>query len=281
VEERPETVEPSAPAAGGNGYPLREEATQPFPPPPPLVPEPPAEEIYAVAPAAPVAPRRRLLPAANPWPWLIAVILLLGGLGVAYAVTRPAPSHHGAASTPPAVAPPPAPSPAPPPTAPPTTSTAQNQPPPPAKPPPVVVPKLVGSSLPRAVSTLKNEGLTAIVAHVDSNAPEGQVVGQNPQAGAKLAKGGQVRVNVSVQPLVTVPNVTGIQGLQAVHTLQADHLVATVHYVPSTEPARRVLSQWPPAGRKVKRGTTELINVSQGNRQKGSSGPTGSSGSTG
>jgi serine/threonine-protein kinase len=141
------------------------------------------------------------------------------------------------------------------------------------------VPSVVGSSLPRAIATLKQAGLSAVVTHVDSNAPEGQVVGQNPRGGANLRKGGQVRLNAAVQPPVVVPDVTGMQGLQAVHTLKADHLVATVRYVPSTLPARQVVSEWPPAGRKVKRGSGELINVSQGNKPKaGASGPTGATG---
>jgi hypothetical protein len=72
------------------GYPLRDEATESFAP-PPL--EPVEEEIYA-APAEPgvrVARRRRVV-SASPWPAVLAVLLLLAGLGVAYAVTRPSSS---------------------------------------------------------------------------------------------------------------------------------------------------------------------------------------------
>lgn len=273
MKERPAAGRRAAPVGDGNGYPLRDEATEPFPPPAPPVAGPAAEEeIYAAPP-----PRRRLAPGGNPWPWLIALILLLGGLGIAYGVTRPSHSHQ-ASPPPPAAAPQPPPTPPastpPPPTPPPSTTPSA-----PPKPATTAVSSLVGSSLPRAVAVLKQAGLTAIVAHVDSNAPEGQVVGQRPRAGTSVPKGGQVHLNVSVQPLVTVPDVTGIQGLVAVHTLQADHLAASLRYVPSTQPARRVISQWPPAGRKVKRDTSVLLNLSQGNRpQSGPSGPTGSSG---
>src|SRR5579859_7287397 len=266
MEERPETAERRAdPAANGNGYPLRDDATEPFPP-PALLPSDevaPEGEFYAVAPAAPAPPRRRLLPAANPWPWLIAVIFLLGGLGVAYGVTRPGSSYH-AGSTPPAPAPP-ARAPSPPATTPPPTPTAAKKQPQPAT---AAVPSLVGSTLPHAVATLKQAGLTALVTHVASNAPEGQVVAQQPPAGAQLPPGASVRLSVSVQPLVVVPDVTGVQGLTAVHTLKADHLLATIRYVPSTQPARRVISQWPAAGKKVRRGTSVLINESQGNKAK-------------
>jgi serine/threonine-protein kinase len=193
MKERPETARRAGASDGnGAGYPLREEATEPFPPPPP----------------------------------------------------------------------------------PPSSSVQQQQP---APPPTAKVPSVVGSSLPRAIASLKSVGLTAVVSHVDSNAPEGQVVGQRPLAGTSLAKGGQVHLNVSVQPPVSVPNVTGIQGLQAVHTLQADHLVASLRYVPSTEPARRVIAQYPAPGTKVKRGTSVQINLSQGNKP-GPSGPTGAGG---
>jgi serine/threonine-protein kinase len=140
------------------------------------------------------------------------------------------------------------------------------------------VPSRVGTTLPHAIATLKAAGLTALVSHVDSNAPEGQVVGQRPLAGTSLGKGGQVHLNVAVHPLVSVPDVTGIQGLQAVHTLEADHLVASLAYVPSTQPARRVIAQFPLPGTKVKRGTSVRINLSQGNRA-GASGPTGPTGS--
>jgi len=264
MKETPEASERRAdPAGNGNGYPLRDEATQPFPPPAPPPSEAVAEgEFSAVGPAAPAPPRRRFVPGANPWPWLIAVILLLGGLGVAYGVTRPGSSHH-AGTTPPAPAPP-APAPTPPATTPPPT-TAKKQP---SQPVTAAVPSLVGSTLPHAVSALKQAGLTALVTHIASNAPEGQVVAQRPTAGAKLPPGGKVQLSVAVQPLVVVPNVTGVRGLTAVHELEADHLTASIKYVPSTQPARRVISQFPPAGRKVRRGTSVLINESQGNKAK-------------
>ena len=50
------------------------------------------------------------------------------------------------------------------------------------------------------------------------------------------------------------------------HTLQNDHLVASLRYVPSTQPARQVVSQWPAAGQKVHRGTSVRVNLSQGLR---------------
>jgi serine/threonine-protein kinase len=137
---------------------------------------------------------------------------------------------------------------------------------------------VTGSSLPRAIAALEQAGLTAAVTHVDSTAPQGRVVSQSPAAGAKLAKGGRVRLRVAVHPLVAVPDLTGMSGLQAVHTLRADHLTSTVKYVPSTQPARTVVSQWPRAGKKVRQGTGVLLNVSNGARPSSGSSAGGSSG---
>jgi serine/threonine-protein kinase len=138
---------------------------------------------------------------------------------------------------------------------------------------------VAGSSLPRAIAALEQAGLTAVVTHVDSTAPEGHVVSQSPAAGTKLAKGGRVRLRIAVHPLVAVPDLTGMSGLHAVHTLAADHLTSTVRYVPSTEPARTVVSQWPHAGKKVRQGTGVLLNVSNGARPSSGSSAGGSSGS--
>lgn len=115
---------------------------------------------------------------------------------------------------------------------------------------------------------LRSAGLTGIVARVPSRRPPAQVVSQRPRAGAKLPRGGRVHVDVAIQQLIFVPDVTGIQGLVAVHTLQRDRLVASIRYVPSTEPARRVVSQWPSAGSKAKPGTVVRLNLSQGLRSK-------------
>jgi serine/threonine-protein kinase len=248
------------PVAEEGGYPLREEAGEHLPP--------PATPVGT----APPAPPRRRLPPVSPWPVLLAVLLLFGGLGAAYAVTRPASTGHSpggpdaasAAPTPktpkPTTAQPAAPAPG--------SPTAPAPPSAPSKPSvqTVAVPAVTGSPLPRAVAALKRAGLTAVVSHVSSTAPEGQVVGESPAAGAKLANGGRVHLRVAVNPPVTIPDLTGRSGLSAMHTLQADGLKGSVRYVPSTQPARTVVSQWPPSGRKVRRGTSVLLNVSNGVR---------------
>src|SRR5439155_13024067 len=97
-----------------------------------------------------------------------------------------------------------------------------------------------------------------------SNQPTGRVFGQNPGVGATERKGGKVRVEVSLQAPVVVPDVIGIRLLYARRRLTADDLLVSVRYVPSTQPARRVVAQFPPAGKKVRRGAHVLVNVSNG-----------------
>jgi len=252
-----------------SGYPLREEAGEPLP----STVLPPAE------PVEPVPPRRRRMPPASPWPLLLVVVLLLAGLGTAYAVTRSNRSASTAGSPAVAAA---APSPAPQTPATTTSTLPQHSPPAPVAAPPappktavetVAVPQVAGSSLPRAVAALKEAGLAAVVTHVTANVPEGRVVGQSPAAGARFAKGGKVRLRVAVHQLVAIPDLTGMSGLRAMHTLRAEQLKGSIKYVPSTEPARTVVSQWPRSGKKVRQGTSVLLNVSNGARP--STGSTG------
>jgi PASTA domain len=235
MEDRPGTSARDSEAAwDGSGYPLRDEAIEPYPPaPPPVTPaEPMEDEIYAAPPLEPrlrVVRRRRFVPA-GPWPAVLAVLLLLAALGVAYAVTHiggRTPTARPAAAGAPQPAQPrtQAPAPAAPGTSPPPPPPATVAPPPPTTVAPAPPPTAVSHQSP-------------------------------PTTAAKPAA-------------VAVPNVTGMQGLAAAHTLLGDHLVAVRRYVPSTQPARRVVSQWPRPGAKVPRGTSVQLNLSQGLRSSG------------
>lgn len=146
------------------------------------------------------------------------------------------------------------------------------------------VPRVVGYQLARAIGMLRQSGLVPLVRQVPSVAPNGRVIGQNPRAGAKEAKDGRVQLDVSLQPLVVIPNVVGMQGITASHTLIADHLHVSLRYVPSRQPPRTVIAQYPTAGGRVKRATSIEINISSGAPSRptdaGASGPTGA-GATG
>ena len=249
------------------GFPLRDEALDELPP-----------TVMAVPPEPPPRPGPRRRP---PLPWLLlaVVLLLVAGLGTAYALSHRHANGPGSAA---AALPPPSPpaqpvaSPATTPGRPPSAPTQPSASPPAAAPPAptvtqVSVPSVVGHRLPDAVALLRQAGLVAGVVHVRSEQPTGRVIGENPAAGAKEAKGGRVRLEVSVQPLVTVPDVVGMHGLTANHALQADHLAAFLRYVPSSQPARTVIAQHPSAGTKVRRGTHVEINISKGGRPSSTS----------
>jgi serine/threonine-protein kinase len=64
----------------------------------------------------------------------------------------------------------------------------------------VVVPSLVGKAIATALGALERGGLRATVKYQSSQAPLGQVRGQNPAAGTRVPRGTRVQVNVSEGP---------------------------------------------------------------------------------
>jgi serine/threonine-protein kinase len=63
--------------------------------------------------------------------------------------------------------------------------------------------------------------------------------------------------------LVAVPNVRGLRLAGARAALRGAGLVTEVHTVPSSQPTGTVVAQSPTAGRRVKKGSHVLVNVSQ------------------
>jgi beta-lactam-binding protein with PASTA domain len=86
----------------------------------------------------------------------------------------------------------------------PTTTQAAGQ---------VAVPSLIGQGIATALGSLERAGLRALVKYQTSQAPLGQVRGQNPAAGTKVAPKTHVQVNVSEGPNpgnpTPVPDETG------------------------------------------------------------------------
>jgi PASTA domain len=279
MEQRMPSVETSGEFTGG--YPLREEAlTEPGfgSPETARLSRPEIKSAGLVD----FPPPRRRQGATTPWPFLLIALLLLAGLGVAYAVSHRSKNHahHPMASPTPQTSIPSSPAPKIQPTTVPATTaptapatTAPSPTPPPQQ---VSVPRVVGYQIAKAISILRQAGLTPVMRQLASPAPNGQVIGQNPMAGTQQTKSGRVVLNVSLQPAVSVPNVVGMQGVTAVHALIADHLVASLAYVPSNQPARTIVAQYPLAGTKAKRGTHIQINISTGGPRP--SGPTAASG---
>lgn len=158
-------------------------------------------------------------------------------------------------------------------------------------PPAVAVPALVGQGRQRAVAALERLGLKANVVVVASNEPAGQVVGQNPRAGAKAKPGSAVRLNISngsgsSPPTATtttpaapsppppsaarvqIPDVVGLKLRAARKQIRAAGLVTEIKYVPNAQAEGTVVSQFPKAGKTVPRGEHVLVNVSLGPKPK-------------
>lgn len=86
---------------------------------------------------------------------------------------------------------------------------------------PIDVPNLVGLSVDEARQQLEGRGLVAATEQVPNDAPQGQVVGQDPAPGSGAEPGGTVTLQVSNGPPTTpVPDVMGRPCNQAVAALQ-------------------------------------------------------------
>ena len=123
--------------------------------------------------------------------------------------------------------------------------------PPPAT---VVVPDLVGFDHADAGRQAEDAGVVANTYPVDSDAPAGQVVAQDPAAGTELAAAERLRLDVAIGPdplaAVLVPDVTEVEGAQAREILRrAGFTVLSVdEAAPTPEQAGQVLRQDPAAG---------------------------------
>jgi serine/threonine-protein kinase len=126
------------------------------------------------------------------------------------------------------------------------------------------VPNAVGLAQGTARDRLVQAGFTVSTFEVFSDQPTGSVVAQDPSAGARVAPGSKVRINVSKGAgTVDVPSEVGKSSDEAQSDLTALGLKATVTSVPSDQPVDVVVAQ-SPAGGQVKKGSTVQLNVSDG-----------------
>ena len=136
----------------------------------------------------------------------------------------------------------------------------------------IKVPDVAGMTQKKAATTLADAGLkTGKVTRVQSTeAPEGNVVSQSPAAGAKVAKGSAVDLEVAGKPQptatpVAVPDVGGSSQAAAVATLSdAGFKVVVTNASSDSVPSGSVVSQAPQAGVMASQGTTVSIVVSTG-----------------
>ncbi|HOH49649.1 MAG TPA: PASTA domain-containing protein, partial [Candidatus Hydrogenedentes bacterium] len=136
----------------------------------------------------------------------------------------------------------------------------------------VTVPDVVGLAQADAEAAVTGAGLSlgSITESYSETVPAGQVMSQNPEAGASVAAGTAVDLEVSKGPVPTgdneVPNVVGMTQAEAEAALTGAGLtVGTVTEVNSgTVPAGQVISQNPAAGLMVADGTPVNLVVSKG-----------------
>ena len=134
---------------------------------------------------------------------------------------------------------------------------------------PVVVPNVVGLTQANATTAITNAGLVVGTVTTQNNAaPAGQVIGQNPAAGASVAAGSAVDLVVSLgpPPPVNVPNVVGLTQAAATTAItNAGLVVGTVTSQSDPNiPAGQVISQNPAAGASVAAGSAVNLVVSSG-----------------
>jgi len=143
----------------------------------------------------------------------------------------------------------------------------------------VTVPDVLGNQRDSAVAAIRGAGLKPKAFVVSSTQKQGTVVAQHPHAGARIAGGSTVRLNVSngsggsaapppppssTPANVAVPDVTGQVQAAAQKQLNSAALKAGVVYLKSDQPQGTVVSQSPSGGRTVERGTRIQLNVALG-----------------
>jgi serine/threonine-protein kinase len=146
-----------------------------------------------------------------------------------------------------------------------------------------VVPAVVGLQEEEARAELDEAELDAEVERRQSSEPEGIVLDQDPEAGAQLAEGQDVRLTVSggeeetetetvvetetveEEPEPTeMPDVVDSEFQEAADTILEAGLLPTSYPVDSSEPQAVVLSQNPDPGTELPEGSTVRMNVSLG-----------------
>jgi len=135
---------------------------------------------------------------------------------------------------------------------------------------PASVPDVVGAEARFAARRLRDAGLRVQVVHVPANDGAGTVVSESPAAGARMSRGGMVRLTVAKpapKPPVTtlaVPRLVGLGVGSARSLLERMGLRVAIVQAQSDRPRGEVIRQSPGAGARVrKRGDVELV-VSRG-----------------
>jgi len=131
--------------------------------------------------------------------------------------------------------------------------------------PKVQVPDVRGRSVTDAVTALAQLGLNPRVVRIFSPEQPDTVTGQFPSPGDKVVKGTSIRINVSrgAKP-VPVPDVTGQPYANAKSALEGQGFVVTRLDIQSDQAKGVVVSQDPPPGTDVSKGSKVTLSVSKG-----------------
>jgi eukaryotic-like serine/threonine-protein kinase len=131
----------------------------------------------------------------------------------------------------------------------------------------VTVPNVVGKPVDQATAELEQlEFEVTTSAEASATVPPDQVISQDPPATTEADKGSKVTLTVSSGPEpVEVPNVVGQTQTDASRTLtEAGFLVNAVPVEDDEAEEGTVISQDPPAGQQIAKGSQVTINVSSG-----------------
>jgi serine/threonine-protein kinase len=130
------------------------------------------------------------------------------------------------------------------------------------------VPNVVGMDQQTALSTLKAAGFRAKINVVQSYLPQGQVLAQDPVAGAQSVAGIAVTLEVSngVAKKVTIPSVKGLSLASAESLLASINVTPVISYKQTSDPTLDgiVIGVTPDAGTTVLEGTSATLYVWQG-----------------
>jgi len=127
------------------------------------------------------------------------------------------------------------------------------------------VPSVVGLSIQDATAKLQSAGFNANPSYVDSTAPQGQVVSQNPAPGSTESKGSSVALKVSNgPPQKTVPDVIGETSQEAVSQLEAAGFQVNEQYTQTGASQDNIVQNQNPAGNsQAAQGSTVTILIGQ------------------
>jgi serine/threonine-protein kinase len=127
------------------------------------------------------------------------------------------------------------------------------------------VPNVVGMNIADAQTALHNAGFNGNPSYVNSDAPQGQVISQNPAPNTSETKGTTVNLSVSNgPPQVTVPDVVGYTSQQAVSTLEHAGFQVNQQTVATDASQQNIVQSQNPAGNaRALKGSTVTIVVGQ------------------